>query len=114
MEWYAFLCGLISGGFAVYVALAVYRRWSRTLGGKKTPETGAERVIVTARTYRKLQERVRVAEQLLASEVDHAANTREWALAAFAEQRRLSDRLVLVYGEARAAGCTAEQLAGPQ
>ena len=68
-------------------------------------------VVVKARTYRGLQERVRIAEQATAFERETNKTTHAWARQAFDEQRRLGDRLTFVYGEARAAGCTVEQLA---
>lgn len=54
--------------------------------------------------------RATLAEQQLEFAEEMAASTRRWATAAFDEQRRLADRLTFVYGEARAAGCTVEQL----
>lgn len=69
--------------------------------------------VIRATTYRNTQERIRIAEQRLLWEAEHNASTVRWAEAAFTEQRRLGDRLTFVYGEARAAGLTAEQLTGP-
>lgn len=57
--------------------------------------------------------RAQLAEQQVEFERAHNVHTREWAERAFDEQRRLADRLTFVYGEARAAGLTVEQLAGP-
>jgi hypothetical protein len=67
--------------------------------------------VVRVRTYRAMQERVRIAEQMQAHEAQEAQRARDWAARAFAEQRRLSVRLDFVYGEARAAGVSMERLA---
>lgn len=57
--------------------------------------------------------RAQLAEQQVEFERAHNVHTQEWAGRAFDEQRRLADRLTFVYGEARAAGLTVEQLADP-
>lgn len=59
------------------------------------------------------QRRARDAEWRILSLVREAKHTREWALEAFAEQRRLSERCTFLYGEATRLGATAEQLAQP-
>lgn len=65
-----------------------------------------ERIELTRESYVRLRERVRVAEARYEAEVDFAKLTREWALEAFAEQRRLSERLSFVVGVARSLGAT--------
>lgn len=61
-------------------------------------------------SVRRIHERRRIAESLLACQEEHNEHTRAWAHQAFAEQRRLSDRLTFVYGVARAHGATIEEL----
>lgn len=84
------------------------------LGDAKNALEAAGYVVVKARTYRNLQER----ERLLKSELDwerrNTAAAESWAQRAHDEQIRLADRLTFVYGEARAAGCSIEQLAGQE
>jgi len=69
-------------------------------------------VVVKARTYRNLQEKVRALKAQLDWEAAATASAEQWGRDAHVEQRRLVDRIVFVYGEARAAGCSVEQLAG--
>jgi hypothetical protein len=59
------------------------------------------------------QRRARDAERMLEFEKQETEHTRQWAVRAFDEQRRLSDRLTFVYGQAIAFGATAEDLIGP-
>jgi len=67
-------------------------------------------VVVKGRTYRGWQERVRIADALREAERERRESTERWAHGAFDELRRVDRRLAFVYGEARAAGCTIEQL----
>lgn len=69
-------------------------------------------VVLRAKSYRQAQERQRVAEALRWAAERDREGTRDWALDAFAEQRRLRDRLTFVYGVARAHGATVEELSG--
>ena len=69
-------------------------------------------VVLRAKSYRQAQERQRVAEALRRAAEERVEGTREWAMQAFAEQRRLSDRLTFVYGVARAHGATVDELRG--
>ena len=69
-------------------------------------------VVLKRESYRRAQERQRVAEALLGSEKRHNEDTRAWAFRALDEQVRLSDRLTFVYGVARAYGATVEELSG--
>lgn len=69
-------------------------------------------VVLRAKSYRQAQERQRVAEALRRAAEDRVESVHDWAMQAFAEQRRLSDRLTFVYGVARAHGATEEELSG--
>lgn len=69
-------------------------------------------VVLRAKSYRQAQERQRVSEALRRSAWEQVESTRRWAETAFAEQRRLSDRLTFVYGVARAHGATVDELRG--
>lgn len=80
------------------------------MGGVKFTDDGD--VILRARSYFAGQERHRIADALLKSEIEHAEHVRGWALEAFNEQRRLGDRCTYLYGLAASLGATPEQLAG--
>lgn len=68
-------------------------------------------VVLREKSYRQAQERQRVAQALCRAAEQDAARTREWAQTELhREIRRLSDRCTFLYGAARAAGCTAEEL----
>jgi hypothetical protein len=69
-------------------------------------------VVLRAKSYRQAQERQRVAEALRQSAEEQVESTHRWAEVAFAEQRRLADRLTFVYGVARSLGATDEDLRG--
>lgn len=69
-------------------------------------------VVLKAGSYRRAQERQRVAEALKAAAEERAADNRAWAERAHDEQRRLADRLTFVYGVALARGASLEELAG--
>lgn len=56
--------------------------------------------------------RCRDAERRLEYEQEHSEGTRQWALNAFTEERRLRERLTFVYGVARAHGATVQELSG--
>jgi len=71
-------------------------------------------VTIRARSYYQAQERQRTAKTRATCEAESRARTEEWAKEAFREQSRLADRLTFVYGVARAAGVTIEQLRHPQ
>ena len=70
--------------------------------------------VLKASSVRRIHERRRIAEVLLEAEKDRRAETHEWAVSAFTEQRRLADRLTFVYGVARAHGATVDELRGDQ
>lgn len=69
-------------------------------------------VVLRAKSYRQAQERQRVSDALRRAAEEQVESTRRWAETAFAEQRRLSDRLTFVYGVARSLGASVEDLAG--
>jgi hypothetical protein len=60
------------------------------------------------------QRRARDAERMLEFEKQETEGTRRWAVRAFDEQRRLSDRLTFVYGVARSLGASDADLVGPK
>lgn len=68
--------------------------------------------VVKSTTYRRLLRRIQVLGADLEFEKKNSAATTRWAKSAFDEQKRLAERLTFVYGEARAAGCSVEQLRG--
>jgi hypothetical protein len=67
-------------------------------------------VVLKEKSYRQAQERQRVAECYRDAEIRAADSARAWARDCLAEERRLRDRCSFLYGAARAAGCTAEEL----
>lgn len=69
-------------------------------------------VVLRAKSYRQAQERQRIAEALLRSEVEHAEATRQWASNCLDEERRLRDRCTLLYGLAVRYGAPKEEIAG--
>lgn len=69
-------------------------------------------VVLKRESYRRAQERQRVAQALLESEKRNTEGVRDWAFRALDEQIRLSDRLTFVYGVARAHGATVDELSG--
>lgn len=71
-------------------------------------------VVLKEKSYRQAQERQRRAEcyQDAAEQARDSASA--WARDCLTEERRLRDRLLFVYGVARAKGATVEELAGDQ
>lgn len=69
-------------------------------------------VVLKDASYRKLHERVRVAEVMAKCAKEDAESARSWAREAFAIERRLADRCTYLYGLAASLGATAEQLSG--
>lgn len=69
-------------------------------------------VVLKEKSYRQAQERQRVAECYRDREIEAAEHARAWARDCLAEQRRLGERCTFLYGAARAAGCTVEELGG--
>ena len=58
--------------------------------------------------------RARDAERRLEFADEYNESTRQWAIRAFDEQRRLGDRLTFVYGVAIAHGATHDELKQPE
>lgn len=69
-------------------------------------------VVLKEKSYRQAQERQRAAECYRDSEIRAAENARSWARDCLAKERRLADRCTFLYGAARAAGCTIDELQG--
>jgi len=67
-------------------------------------------VIITAKTYENLHQRILNLEMQLHHAERDRESTMAWARNACAEERRLADRLTFVYGVARAHGATVEEL----
>ncbi len=59
------------------------------------------------------QRRARDAERRVKVEQEHNENTRQWALKAFDEQKRLSERCEFLYGCAMALGAEHSDLRQP-
>lgn len=64
--------------------------------------------VVRTKSYHLLQERARSAERRLEWEKEHNESTRQWAHEAFNEQRRLRDRLDVVFAAAVELGVDAD------
>ena len=71
-------------------------------------------VVIKAKSYRAAQERLRVSEALRKSEKEYRLSTQAWGERVCDEERRVRDRVVFVYGVARAHGATVEELSGGQ
>jgi hypothetical protein len=69
-------------------------------------------VMLKQKSYRQAQERQRVAECYRDREIEAAEHARAWARDCLAEQRRLGERCTFLYGAARAAGCSVDDLRG--
>lgn len=69
-------------------------------------------VVIKQESYRRAQERQRIAEALLAHAEDDKEGAYVWARNCCDEERRIRDRLTFVYGVARAHGATVEELGG--
>ncbi len=71
-------------------------------------------VVLREKSYRRAQERQRMAEVMRANAVERAESQDKWwrehILPELFEYR---DRVTFLYGAARAAGCTVEDLRGP-
>lgn len=70
-------------------------------------------VAIREKSHRQAQERQRVAEALRAAAVDDRESAMAWGRQLATEERRVRDRLVFVYGVARAHGATVTELDGP-
>ncbi len=69
-------------------------------------------VVLREKSYRQAQERQRVAECYRDREIEAAESARHWARNCLDEERRIRDRCTFLYGAARAAGCSVEELSG--
>lgn len=69
-------------------------------------------VLIKAESYRRAQERQRIAEALKKAAEQDAERTRAWAVGCHNEERRLANRLTFVYGVAKAHGATDDELRG--
>jgi hypothetical protein len=70
-------------------------------------------VLLKATSYRRAQERQRIAEARMRDAFDRVEHIDQWAQDGYAELQRLRERLTFVYGVARAHGATVEELSGP-
>jgi hypothetical protein len=69
-------------------------------------------VVIKAKSYRHTQERLRVSEALRKCEKEYRLSTQAWGERVCDDERRARDRVVFVYGVARAHGATVEELSG--
>jgi len=86
-------------------------RLSKDVAGAKALLEQHGYVVIKEASYRRAQERQRIAEALRASAERHEAETRQYAQKHWDEERRLMDRCTFLYGQAMARGATAEELA---
>ena len=70
-------------------------------------------VVLKAASYRRAQERQRIAQVRMEDAFKRCEDIDRWAQEGYAELQRLRDRLTFVYGVARAHGATVEELSGP-
>lgn len=72
-------------------------------------------VVIKEKSYRQAQERQRIADVLRLDAQEHAASQDKWwREEILPELFSYRDRVTFLYGAARAAGCTAEELSGPE
>jgi hypothetical protein len=70
-------------------------------------------VVLTAKSYRAAQERQRIAEVMAADAREREQSTDKWwRESILPELFSYRDRVTFLYGAARAAGCTVEELRG--
>jgi hypothetical protein len=67
-------------------------------------------VVIKGTSHRRAQERQRIAEARMEDAFSRVASVEAWAQSLCAEERRLRDRLVFVYGVARAHGASVAEL----
>lgn len=68
-------------------------------------------VVLREKSYRRAQERQRMAEVRYQDEVERRLSHESWVRdELFTELRSLRERCTFLYGAARAAGCSAEEL----
>ena len=68
-------------------------------------------VVLKESSYRKAQERQRIAGAMADMEKDRRATAEAWARDCLYDERRIAERLTFVYGVARAHGASIEELA---
>lgn len=68
--------------------------------------------VVKSASYRRAQERQRIAEARMVDAFDREESCRVWALQGYAELDRLRDRLTLIYGIALRHGATLDEMRG--
>lgn len=78
---------------------------------RSTAEACGWRVLKEA-SYRRAQERQRIAEALLRNGQEHVASTERWARECCERERRMSVRTSYLYGLAKAHGASDDELAG--
>lgn len=71
-------------------------------------------VVLKKKSYEDTQRKRQRAEALLSAETQHQKTLYAWMDQHFVEERRLRDRLVFVYGVARAHGATVAELHSPE
>lgn len=71
-------------------------------------------VVITAKTYENLHQKIRGLEMQLLHEREHNEHTTRWAHKAFDEQRYLAKRCEFLYGEARSRGASTVDLFQPE
>lgn len=75
--------------------------------------TASGHVVLKAKSYQHAQERQRVAQALAEWETRERRSIQRWAYDELCpEIRSLRERVTFLYGAARAAGCTVEDLSG--
>ena len=67
-------------------------------------------IVLKASSYRRAQERQRIAQVRMEDAFKRIEDIDRWAQQGYDELRRLRDRLTFVYGVARAHGATVEEL----
>jgi hypothetical protein len=67
-------------------------------------------VVLKETSYRRAQERQRIAQVIAEDERRRRESAEEWARGCLYDERRIAERLTFVYGVARAHGATVEEL----
>lgn len=72
-------------------------------------------VVLKQKSHQQAQERQRVAEAMAADARERERlSDKWWRESILPELFKYRDRVTFLYGQARAAGCTVEELAGPE
>lgn len=85
---------------------------SMRVANLRTQLEAAGYVVLKESSYRRAQERQRIAEALLRNEQEHVASTERWARECCERERRMSVRTSYLYGLAKAHGASDDELAG--